>query len=117
VALDLARLIDPAHTLVANECQRGVIGDRSLLPELARVAGPIIPKRGSPPRPAAHGGARGAGADDEQEHQSQREPGAPRHRWFSLHSTPPCALESTVRSNTSSGATSGERHEFASGGG
>jgi len=43
VALDVASLLDPAHTaLVANECQRGVIGDRSLLPELARAAAPIV---------------------------------------------------------------------------
>jgi nicotinamidase-related amidase len=42
--LDLARLIDPAQTaLVANECQRGVIGDRSLLPELARAAAAMVP--------------------------------------------------------------------------
>jgi nicotinamidase-related amidase len=44
VAVDLARLLDPAHAaLVANECQRGVIGDRSLLPELAEAAAPIVP--------------------------------------------------------------------------
>jgi nicotinamidase-related amidase len=44
VPLDLTRLIDPAHTaLVANECQRGVIGDQSLLPELARAAAPMLP--------------------------------------------------------------------------
>ena len=42
--LDLARLIDPAHTaLVVNECQRGVIGDQSLLPELARAAESMLP--------------------------------------------------------------------------
>ena len=34
--LDLAKLVDPAHTaLVTQECQRGVIGDLSQLPELA----------------------------------------------------------------------------------
>ena len=44
MAVDLARLLEPAHTaLVANECQRGVIGDRSLLPELARAAAPVVP--------------------------------------------------------------------------
>jgi biuret amidohydrolase len=44
VGLDLARLLDPAHTaLVANECQRGVIGDQSVLPELARAAAAIVP--------------------------------------------------------------------------
>jgi len=43
VALDLASLVDPARTaVVANECQRGVIGDLSLLPELARAAAPMI---------------------------------------------------------------------------
>jgi len=43
VALDLASLVDPARTaVVANECQRGVIGDQSLLPELARAAAPVI---------------------------------------------------------------------------
>jgi len=43
VALDLASLVDPARTaVVANECQRGVIGDLSLLPELARAATPVI---------------------------------------------------------------------------
>ena len=42
--LDIARLIEPAHTaLVVNECQRGVIGDQSVLPELARAAGSMLP--------------------------------------------------------------------------
>ena len=42
--VDLASLLVPAHSaVVANECQRGVIGDRSLLPELARAAAPIVP--------------------------------------------------------------------------
>jgi nicotinamidase-related amidase len=44
VAIELAELVDPAHTaLVVNECQRGVIGDQSLLPELARAAAAIVP--------------------------------------------------------------------------
>jgi biuret amidohydrolase len=44
VAVDLGRLLDPAHTaLVANECQRGVIGTESLLPELAEAAAAIVP--------------------------------------------------------------------------
>jgi biuret amidohydrolase len=44
VPIDLARLLAPAHTaLVANECQRGVVGDRSLLPELARAAATMVP--------------------------------------------------------------------------
>ncbi len=42
--IDLALLLAPAHTaLVANECQRGVVGDRSLLPELARAAATMVP--------------------------------------------------------------------------
>ncbi len=37
--LDLKELVDPAHTaLVTQECQRGVIGDRSALPNLAAAA-------------------------------------------------------------------------------
>jgi len=44
MAVDLEALLDPAHTaLVANECQRGVIGDQSLLPELAKAAAPVVP--------------------------------------------------------------------------
>jgi nicotinamidase-related amidase len=39
VPLDLRSLLDPAHTaLVTQECQRGVIGDLSQLPDLARAA-------------------------------------------------------------------------------
>ncbi len=39
MALDLAQLIDPAHTaLVTQECQNGVIGERAALPQLADVA-------------------------------------------------------------------------------
>lgn len=39
MALDLAELVAPGRTaLVTQECQRGVIGDRSPLPELARAA-------------------------------------------------------------------------------
>jgi len=37
--IDLNQLLDPKHTaLVMNECQRGVIGERSSLPELAKAA-------------------------------------------------------------------------------
>jgi nicotinamidase-related amidase len=44
VPVDLARLVAPARTaVVVNECQRGVIGDLSLLPELAAAAAPIVP--------------------------------------------------------------------------
>jgi biuret amidohydrolase len=44
VAVDLIRLLDPGHTaVVANECQRGVIGAESLLPELAAAAAGVVP--------------------------------------------------------------------------
>ncbi len=43
VAIALRELVQPAHTaLVTQECQRGVIGDHSLLPELARAAAPML---------------------------------------------------------------------------
>jgi nicotinamidase-related amidase len=43
VPLDLRALCDPAHTaLVTQECQRGVVGDRSALPELAAAAREIL---------------------------------------------------------------------------
>jgi biuret amidohydrolase len=39
VPVDLATLVDPAHTaLVTQECQGGVIGPRAALPQLAEVA-------------------------------------------------------------------------------
>ncbi len=42
--IDLADLLAPSHTaLIANECQRGVIGDQSVLPELARAAAAMVP--------------------------------------------------------------------------
>lgn len=42
--IDLASLLDPAHTaLVTQECQNGVIGERSALPQLAEAAAPIRP--------------------------------------------------------------------------
>jgi nicotinamidase-related amidase len=42
--LDLARLVDPAHTaLVTQEVQRGVVGDLSQLPALAAAAKAAIP--------------------------------------------------------------------------
>ena len=44
MALDLAALVQPSHTaLVTQECQRGVIGDLSQLPELAAAARPVLP--------------------------------------------------------------------------
>jgi nicotinamidase-related amidase len=45
VPLDLRALADPRHTaLVTQECQRGVMGDLSQLPELAAAARPIVPR-------------------------------------------------------------------------
>jgi len=39
MAPDLAALIDPAHTaLVTQECQRGVIGEPAVFPQLAEIA-------------------------------------------------------------------------------
>jgi nicotinamidase-related amidase len=47
VPLDLAALVDPAHTaLVTQECQNGVIGDESTLPVLADEARAIRPNLG-----------------------------------------------------------------------
>jgi nicotinamidase-related amidase len=44
VPLDLAALLDPAHTaLVTSECQNGVVGAESVLPELAAAAPALIP--------------------------------------------------------------------------
>jgi len=57
LALDLAALLDPARTaLVTQEVQRGVVGDLSQLPELAKAAAPILPNVG-----ALAGAARTAG--------------------------------------------------------
>ena len=43
--LDLAQLVSPRHTaLVTSEIQRGVIGDWSALPELAKQGREIIPR-------------------------------------------------------------------------
>jgi len=58
VALDLRRLVDPAHTaLVTQEIQRGVVGDLSQLPELAAAARAALPQIA-----ALVEAARGAGA-------------------------------------------------------
>lgn len=39
MAIDLAALVDPAHTvLVTQECQNGVIGPEAALPQLAAIA-------------------------------------------------------------------------------
>ncbi len=43
--IDLEQLLDPAKTaLVTQEIQRGVIGDLSVLPDLASAAAPILPR-------------------------------------------------------------------------
>jgi nicotinamidase-related amidase len=45
MALDLRELVDASHTaLVTQECQRGVIGDLSQLPELAAEAQRALPQ-------------------------------------------------------------------------
>ena len=45
MAIDLKQLLDPTHTaLVTQEVQRGVIGDRSPLPELAAEGAKIVPR-------------------------------------------------------------------------
>ena len=42
--VDLASLVDPAHTaVVTQELQGGVVGAESALPELAEAAAPVIP--------------------------------------------------------------------------
>ena len=39
MAFELSELVDPAHTaLVTQECQKGVIGPRAALPQLAEIA-------------------------------------------------------------------------------
>jgi nicotinamidase-related amidase len=59
VALDLEALLAPAHTaLVTQECQRGVIGDQAVLPELARAAAPILPNLARLATAARHAGVR-----------------------------------------------------------
>jgi nicotinamidase-related amidase len=37
--IDLAELVDPAHTaIITSECQRSVVGDLTMLPDLAQLA-------------------------------------------------------------------------------
>ncbi len=44
MALDLMKLVSPAHTaLITQEVQRGVCGDLSALPDLARAARRVLP--------------------------------------------------------------------------
>jgi nicotinamidase-related amidase len=41
--IDLGALVAPAHTvLITQECQQGVIGSQSVLPQLAAAAGPLV---------------------------------------------------------------------------
>lgn len=48
MAVDLAALLNPAScALVTQECQGGVIGEHSALPQLAHVAAPIRPHLGA----------------------------------------------------------------------
>jgi nicotinamidase-related amidase len=45
MAVDLAALVDPAHTaVITSEIQNGVVGERSALPELAAAARDMVPK-------------------------------------------------------------------------
>lgn len=47
VPVDFAALLDPARcVLVTQECQNGVIGEQSVLPQLAAAAAPIRPRLG-----------------------------------------------------------------------
>jgi nicotinamidase-related amidase len=58
MALDLRRLVEPAHTaLVTQECQRGVMGDLSQLPELAKNAQEALPAIGRLVRAGRDAGA------------------------------------------------------------
>ena len=55
--VDLAALVAPAHTaLVTQEVQRGVVGDLSALPELAKAAAEAIPRMASLVRAAREAG-------------------------------------------------------------
>ena len=43
MALDLRALLDPTHTaVITSEVQRGVVGEGSTLPELAKAAEPVL---------------------------------------------------------------------------
>jgi nicotinamidase-related amidase len=43
LAIDLAELVDPDHTaVITSEVQRGVVGEGSVLPELAAAAAPVV---------------------------------------------------------------------------
>lgn len=55
--LDVARLVAPSHTaLVTVEVQDGVVGEHSVLPELARAAAGILPNIASLARAARSAG-------------------------------------------------------------
>jgi nicotinamidase-related amidase len=56
--LDLRSLVAPAHTaLLTQECQRGVMGDLSQLPDLAKNAQPLLPNMAALVRAARTAGA------------------------------------------------------------
>lgn len=57
--LDLRELVAPGHTaLLTQECQRGVAGDLSALPELAEAARAVLPHVGQLVRGARAAGVR-----------------------------------------------------------
>lgn len=58
-AADLAELVDPARTaLVTVEVQEGIVGEHSVVPDLARAADPILPRIGRLVAAARAAGAR-----------------------------------------------------------
>jgi nicotinamidase-related amidase len=58
LAQALGELLDPSHTaLITQECQRGVIGDLSALPELARAGQAMLPNLTALVRAARAAGA------------------------------------------------------------
>ena len=58
MAQGLGELLDPTHTaLITQECQRGVIGDLSALPELARAGQAMLPNVAALVRAARAAGA------------------------------------------------------------
>ncbi|HLG67626.1 MAG TPA: isochorismatase family protein [Acidimicrobiales bacterium] len=57
--IDITELVDPRHTaVVVNECQQGILGERSVLPAVAEETRWVLPNVGRLVR-----GAREAGAD------------------------------------------------------
>lgn len=55
--LDLTKLVDPGHTaVVTSEVQRGVVDEKSILPELAKAAAPVLAGIGRLTKAARHAG-------------------------------------------------------------